>query len=259
MGAAAPSSGACAREGFAAYPTPMAKAHETWKVLPHGPIEVLADNLWRVEGGLEGMPLRRVMTIARRQSGDLVVHNAIALADAAMERIDAWGPVGTLVVPNGYHRLDARVYKQRYPQARVFCPAGARKKVEEVVPVDGTYDEFAADDAVELLTLEGVGAQEGVMIVRSPDGVSVVFNDAIFNMPHGRGLSGWILRHVTASSGGPRVSRIARAFLVKDRGALRTHLERLSAIPGLLRMIVSHHEMVVGDAAAAIRQAAATL
>ena len=80
----------------------MVKAYETWKVLPHLPIEHLADNLWRVQGGLEGMPLKRVMTVVRRQDGGLVIHNAIALDDASMAELDAWGPVTALLVPNGF-------------------------------------------------------------------------------------------------------------------------------------------------------------
>jgi hypothetical protein len=239
----------------------MAKAHETWKVLPHRPIEHLTDNLWRVEGRLENMALKRVMTVARRVDGGLVVHNAIALDDAAMAELDAWGPVTALLVPNGYHRLDARVFKQRYPAARVYCPRGATRKVAEVVPVDGSYADFPADATIELHTLAGVKEQEGVMLVRSADGATLVFNDAIFNMPHGRGFAGWIFRHVTQSTGGPRVSRLFRLGILKDKSAFRADLERLADTPELRRMIVSHHHMVEGipDAAAAIRQAAATL
>ncbi len=237
----------------------MAKAHETWKVLPHRPIEHLADNLWRVEGGLENMPLKRVMTVARRQDGGLVIHNAIALDDAAMATLDAWGPVSALLVPNGYHRLDVKIFKQRYPAARVYCPRGATKKVEEVVPVDGSYSDFPGDDTVELQTLAGIKEQEGVMIVRSTDGVTLVFNDTIFNMPHVRGFAGWIIRNITQSTGGPRVTRLFRLAVLKDKQALRADLERLADTPELRRMIVSHHRMVEGDAASAIRDAAATL
>jgi hypothetical protein len=237
----------------------MPKAHDTWKVLPHRPIEVVAENLWRVEGKLDNMPLKRVMTIARRSDGELVVHNAMALDDASMARIDEWGRVAWIIVPNGYHRLDARVFKERYPAARVLCPRGGRKKVEEVVPVEGAYEDFTVDPDVAFETLDGVGDQEGVMIVRSRDGLTLVFNDAIFNMPHARGFAGWIIRHITQSTGGPRVSRIFKLFVLKDRKAFHAHLLRLADLPALQRLIVSHHLMVQEDAAGAVRQAAATL
>lgn len=237
----------------------MAKAHDTWKVLPHRPIEVVADNLWRVEGKLETMPLKRVMTIARREDGQLVVHNAMALDPESMARIDAWGAVAWLIVPNGYHRLDAKIFKDRYPQARVLCPAGATKKVAEVVQVDGSYADFPIDRDVAFETLDGVGEQEGVMLVRSPDGVTLVFNDAVFNMPDGKGFTGWVFRNITQSTGGPRVSRIVKLFVVKDRARFRAHLLRLAETPALRRMIVSHDRMETDDAAGALRTAASTV
>lgn len=237
----------------------MAKANRTWKVLPHEPIEELDDNLWRVVGSLGNMPLKRVMTLARRSDGGVLVHNAVPLDEASMKRLDAWGKVTALVVPNGYHRLDAPAYAARYPEARVYCPAGARRKVEEVVRVDGSYDDFPSDDAVSFATLEGTAGREGVMIVKSAGGTTLVFNNVIFNMKHGSGLSGFVFRHVTQSTGGPRVSRVVRWFVARDREALRAHLVRLADTPALARVIVSHGAMVSEDPAAMIRTAAATL
>lgn len=237
----------------------MAKANTTWNVLPHQPIEKLTENLWRVEGDVAGMPLKRVMTVAKRSDGDLVVHNAIALEPAAMAELDAWGKVRYLIVPNGWHRLDARIFQDRYPSAAVYCPSGSRKKVEEVVAVKGTYEELPADSAVSLTTLDGVGRTEGVMTVQSADGATLVFNDALFNMPHGSGLQGFIFKHITQSSGPLHVSRIGKLFLVKDRAAFRAHLERLAATPALRRIIVSHHQTVTVSPAETLRAAVAGL
>ncbi|HEX8113802.1 MAG TPA: hypothetical protein VF516_38990 [Kofleriaceae bacterium] len=236
-----------------------AKANTRWTVLPHTPIERLSERLWRIEGALPNMPLRRVMAIARRSDGGLVVHNAIAVDDAALAAIEAWGPVAAIFVPSGYHRLDAVVFHDRYPAARVICPRGARAKVEQVVPVTGNYEDEPADPAVALETLDGTAANEGVMIVRDGDGATLVFNDIVFNMPHLRGVSGFVLRWITASSGGPRVSRIARWFIAKDKPALRGHLERLAATPQLRRIVVSHHEVIDRDPARVLREVAATL
>lgn len=237
----------------------MAKFHETWTVLPHLDIEELERNLWRVQGSIEGMGLKRVMTLARMQDGRLVIHNGIALEEEAMKRIEAWGTPAFIIVPNAYHRLDAFAFKQRYPGAKILCPDGARKRVEEVVPVDGAYDALPADDTVRLVTLDGIKEAEGVMVVESEGGTTLVFNDILFNMPHAKGMAGLIFRYVTQSTGGPRVSRIVRWFVMKDKKALRAHLERLADTPRLERIIVSHHRMITEAPAETLRSVARTL
>lgn len=237
----------------------MAKAHTTWKVLPHGPIEKLADHLWRVEGNLESGEMKRVMSIGKRADGTLVVHNAIALAEPEMAEIDAWGKVATILVPNGFHRLDAKIFKDRYPAARVLCPAGARDKVAQVVPVDGSYADLASDGVVELQELEGTKQREGAMIVRSGADTTLVLNDAVFNMPHLSGFAGFVLRRLTGSTGGPRVSRIAKWLVVADKPAFRAHLEKLAALPGLQRVVVSHHQTITEDPAGTLRGVVAAM
>lgn len=237
----------------------MPKAFDRWTVHPHGPIEELGDRLWRVEAKLPTMDLMRVMAIAKRNDGKLVIHNGIALEDEAMKRVEAWGEPGYIVVPNGYHRLDAPAFASRYPDAKVVCPAGGRKKIADVVPVDMTYEDYPADEAVGLDTLEGVGEQEGVMIVRGDDGTSLVLNDALFNAPDRGGLTGFIFKHVTQSTGAPKVSRIFRWFVMKDRRAFRAHLERLADTPDLRRVVVAHYRTIEDDPAGALRSAAAAL
>ena len=156
------------------------------------------------------------------------------------------------------HRQDARIFKDRYPQLNIVAPRLARGQVEEVVPVDLTYEEFPADTTVRLETMAGTDEREGLVIVTTARGTTVILNDAVFNMPHQPGLQGLLLR-LLGSSGGPRVTRLARLLLVKDRPALRAHLERLATLPGLHRVIVSHHETIDRDPAATLRQVAATL
>ena len=97
------------------------------------------------------------------------------------------------------------------------------------------------------------------MIVRSDDGVTLVFNDAVFNMPHRPGLMGWVLRHIVKATGGPRVELVYKLLIIDDREAFRAHLLRLAGLPALRRVIVSHHRMITDDPAGALRRAIDTL
>lgn len=235
-------------------------AAAAWTVLPHGPLERLADNLRWVQGTLPRMSLKRVMTIARLADGRLVIHNGIALGDIQMRQIEAWGTPAFLIVPNGMHRQDAAAYKERYPALTVLAPSGSRAKVEEKVAVDGTFEEFPADETVRLERLDGVADAEGVMLVRSPDGTTVVLTDAMFNMDRKTDVLGFLFTTIFGSAPGPRVSRLAKLLLVKDRAALRAQFERLAAIPDLVRVVVAHEKVASGpEARAALLEASTYL
>ncbi len=231
-----------------------------WTVLSHGPLERLADNLRWVQGSLPRMSLKRVMTIARLTDGRLVIHNGIALGDIQMRQIEAWGTPAFLLVPNGMHRQDAAAYRERYPSLTVLAPSGSRAKVEEKIAVDGTFEDFPADDTVRLERLDGVADAEGVMLVRSADGTTVVLTDAMFNMDRKRDVLGFLITTLFGSAPGPRVSRLAKLLLVQDRAALRANLERLAAIPDLVRVVVAHEKVASGpEARAALLEASTYL
>jgi hypothetical protein len=233
----------------------MPKAFDKWQVFPHRPLEKLEDNLWRVEGDLPNGNGTRVMTIARFRDGTLLLHNGIALEEEQMKEIDAFGRPSVLVVPSGFHRLDSRVYKERYPQVKVFCPAGARAKVAQVVAVDGSYEDAPKDDDVRLFHIDGSKQREGVLEVKSGGATSLVFNDAVNNLPKMGGFFGFLL----APTGQPCVPRVARWTMVKDKAKFRSHLEQIAATPNLRRLIVSHGKVMAEKPGEILRQVAAAL
>lgn len=233
----------------------MKAAHAEWKVHWHSPIQVVSESVWRVEGSLPKVPLRRVMTVVRMRDGNLVIHNGIAVDDETRAKIEAWGRPRWLIVPNGYHRLDAPAFKARYPELTVLCPPAARKKVEEVIAVDGTYEDFPSSDEVRLQTLDGVAGREGVLIARDPQGTTVVFNDLIFNHPHVSGLFGSVYR-MFRQSGCVKITAIGRLLLVKDKRAVAAHLRRLADEPNLKAVIVSHVEPILSRPAEELRRLA---
>lgn len=230
-----------------------------WKVLPHGAIEQLAENLWRVEGDLPRMQLKRCMTVARTPAGELALHSAIAMDDAQMAELESFGKPCFLIVPNGWHCLDAARYKARYPALKVICPNKARKSVaQKVQAVDGTYDDFPSLDPEGTLRLEHFDSErhfEGALIVRSADGISLVFADSLFNLPHRQGFFWWVYGHLLGSTGGPRVTAIGRTMMLVTRSkrSYRDFLERWLQTGEVVRLIPGHGAPILEDANAVLR------
>lgn len=220
-----------------------AKAPEPWTVVGQPTIEEVSDTLWIVRGDVPRLPLGRTMVVARMEDGRLLVHNAIALPPADQRRLDAFGELGYIVVPSAYHRIDARRYAERYPDAEIVCPAGAKAKVEELVPVDLTYDLFEGDSVVSLRHAAGVGDKEGVLTVTDRGGKTLVFNDLLFNLDHIPGLFGMVSR-IIGSTGGPRVTWLFRRAALADKEALRAFLQRMAATEGLVRVIPGHGKVI---------------
>lgn len=233
----------------------MPAANESWTVLPHDPIQKHSPTFWTVHGTLADGKTKRTMSIAKMRDGRLAIHNGIALEEPLMQEIEALGAPGVLIVPGGYHRLDAKVFKQRYPAMKVYCPAGAKGRVSQVVTVDGGYADAPRDESFSLTDLDGTKSREGVLEARGDHGTALVFNDAINNLALRGGLWGFIL----APTGRPSVPRLARWLMVSDKPALRAHLDRLAGLDGLSRIVVSHGEEISADAPRALRSVGAEL
>lgn len=232
-----------------------------WTVLPHGPLEKLEPNLWAVEGTIRmpGGELPRRMCIARLGDGRLFLMNGIPLREEAMREVEAFGKPSFLLVPNGYHRLDIAAFKQRYPDLRILAGEGSRKRVEEKAPVHGGWNEAPRDPDVSVESLGGTKVDEAVVSVRSGGRVSLCFfGDALMNLPHRPGLGGLLFR-LLGITGGPRVTGIARRFIVGDQAVFREHLARLAGRAGLERLVPCHGGIVRDDAPGVLRRVAERL
>ncbi|MEP7311185.1 MAG: hypothetical protein ABI859_01265 [Pseudomonadota bacterium] len=223
----------------------MAAAQKQWKVLPHGKLTALDTDMWTVVGEMP-LPfgvLPRRMTIVRLWDSRLVIFSAIALTEEAMRELEGCGVPSFLIVPNAHHRFDARVWKERYPMIKVLCPSGARAKVQEVVPVDGTNADFR-DARILFLEVPGTDANEGALQVTRRPGITLILNDLVGNVPRRAGFFGWVLRRLRFSDGGPQIPLPTQAGLIQDRHALRAQLLRWAALPRLKRVVVSHGAII---------------
>lgn len=223
-------------------------------VLPHGPLQEVVPGFWQVQGTLPRGPLPRTMAIARQADGRLWLHSVIALDEPTLEQLLALGDIGTIVVPSGMHRLDAAVFAERFPDAVVVCPEGARAAVAEQVRVQATCEEHLPSVGIQVLSPPGLKPDELVYEVPVDGGVALVFCDALFNLEHQPGLGGLLLR-LMGSSGFFGTTRLGR-FFMGDAAAWKQWLQTTAPRTDLQVLSVAHGEAVTADCAGQLRAAA---
>lgn len=236
----------------------MPKIHETWEVLPHTPLQEIDDGILTVAGDIP-MPLGnfpRRMTVVRLSGGRSLIFSAIALPEPEMARIEALGEPSILVIPNGAHRLDARAWKQRYPELRVLAPAGAREEVSEVVPVDATATDILDDPDVRFEPVAGTEERESALVVHRPTGHTLVCNDIIGHVRHPNGMGAQIMARIMGFGvNEPQIPRVAKLH-IKSPKALAAQLRGWAALENLRRIIVSHGDPITEDPAGQLQRLA---
>jgi len=238
----------------------MTAVHETWEVLPHGPVTAIDDGILTVTGRipLPLVELERRMTVVRLADGATIIYSAVALGEEAMKQIEALGRPRYLVVPGDAHRLDAKIYKERYPRLHVLTPPGAKDRVEKVVPVDGTQADFGDPD-VTWQVVAGAGGHEAALVVRRASGTTLIVSDLIANLRRKGGFEGWMLHAMGFGGDAPQVPTVERVLMVENKARLRQQFLDWAAIPDLRRIIMSHGKPIEHNAAQALRGLADTL
>ena len=240
----------------------MATSPRPWIVAPHEALRQLEDNLWTVDGVVPTIPghsFPRKMMIVRRQDGTLLLHNAMPLDEPRLAELLALGRPEILVAPSPFHCIDAHAVKARLG-CKLYCPGPSAAAIGQVVKVDGTLGQLPADPAVRFEPLAGTRTGEGVFFVESAGGarVSLLFCDAILNVPHLPGFFGFVWK-LLGFTGGPRCGPMWLKRAVHDRAALRRDLERLATTPKLHRLVPSHGPAIEEDPAGVLGRVAASL
>jgi hypothetical protein len=234
---------------------------EDWQVLPHGPLEEVDDGILTVAGEIH-MPLGnfpRRMTVAGLSGGRAAIYSAIALDEPEMARIEALGTPTFLIIPGDAHRMDAKVWKQRYPDIQVVAPPAARAKAEEVVPVDAT-DDILGDSEVRFVEVAGAGGHEAALEIWRAGRLTLVLNDVIGNVAHPHGIGAQIMgRLMGFGVSGPEVPRMVRHMIIDDPAALAAQFRAWAGDSDLRRIIVSHGDVIEENASAVLRTVAEAL
>ena len=238
----------------------MSRPLQQWKVLPHGKLSEIDQNILTVTGDIRMpmMSLPRRMTVVRLNGSRLIVFSAIALNEDEMTGLEAYGRPAFLIVPSDKHRLDARPWKNRYPAMQVVAPEGARAKVEDVVPVDTVAPEFD-DPNVQFVAVPGTRGHEAALVVRTPNGTTLVLNDLVGNIRSEPGSRAWLLQLAGFAGKEAQIPRVVKMVMIKDANALRAQLTQWAEIESLKRILVSHGSPIEENPRQTLRDLASSL
>ena len=238
----------------------MSRPLQQWKVLPHGKLSEVDENILTVTGDIRMpmMSLPRRMTVVRLNGSRLIVFSAIALNEDEMTRLEAYGRPAFLIVPSDKHRLDAKPWKNRYPAMQVVAPEGARAKVEDVVPVDTVAPEFD-DPNVQFVAVPGTRGHEAALVVRTPNGTTLVLNDLVGNIRSEPGSRSWLLQLAGFAGKEAQIPRVVKMVMIKDANALRAQLMQWAEIESLKRILVSHGSPIDQNPRQTLRDLAGSL
>lgn len=239
----------------------MPKFNEEWKVGPHGPLDGLNKGLLTVAAEIT-MPLGnfpRRMTVVGLRNNRTAIWSAVPLRELEMKTIEALGEPSFLIVPGIGHRLDIKPWKHRYPMAKIICPPGARRAVEEAIAVDATSD-VLDDPTVTFETVAGVGGKEAALIIRREGQTTLVLNDLLANVRHPHGIGAHIMaRMLGFGVSRPMMPRVGKWMFVEDRKALAGAFRKWASEPNLTRIVVSHGDVIDDEPPAVLERIAREL
>lgn len=238
----------------------MTQPFQQWTVLPHGKMVQIDENILTVVGEIHMplMDLPRRMTVVRLSDASLVIFSAIALDEEEMSALEDYGRPAFLIVPSDKHRLDAKTWKDRYPEIQVVAPEGARAKVNEAVPVDTVTPRFG-DPNVQFVTVPGTRDREAALVVRTPNGTSLVLNDVVGNIRDAAGFGGWLLHLAGFAGKDAQIPAVVKMAVIEDTKALRTQLLQWAETDTLVRVLVSHGSPIVDNPRRVLRELAESL
>jgi hypothetical protein len=238
----------------------MTAPHSEWTTLPHGILTAVDDCILTVTGTVK-MPVgtfERRMTVVRLLDGTTIIYSPIALDEAQMQRLEEFGRPAFLIIPGSHHRVDAKIWKQRYPAAKVIAAQGARKAVEEVVPVDSVVPDFG-DRSVAFFTVPGTTMDEAALTVSSTSGMTLILNDILANVQNAKGINSVVAWVFGFSGKQPKIPFPEKLSIIDDKAALAAQFQAWAADPALTRIIVSHGDIIEGDPAKVLRDVARAL
>ena len=218
-------------------------------------MKAIAENLWVLVYPLPllGADLKRVVTVLRLRSDELVIHSTGPFTAEDAAAIKAVGKPGWILDTMLRHDTFAKQGRDTFPGIPYLAPAGFSKSAGfptgALIPAPAGWG-----DEVEILRLEGVPSMEEHVVFHRPSRTLIVA-DLFFNFgPQAPAWTRFLMRLAVGKKHDPGMARSMR-LTVKDKPALRRSLDAMMAWD-FDRVIVGHGEIIESDGK---RQAAEAL
>jgi hypothetical protein len=206
----------------------------------------LAENLWVLPYPLQllGADFRRMVTIVRLRSGELVIHSTGPFSSADVVAILRLGNPGWLLDVMLGHDTFARQGRQAFPEIPYLAPDGFTERVGfgtgPLLPAPTAWG-----DELKVLQLGGMPSMRE-HVVFHPQSRTLIVADLLFNF--GPAIPAWtrfLLLCAVGSRHDPGMSRPFR-MAIKDKAAFQQSMQTLMTWD-FDRIIVGHGEIIETD------------
>ncbi|HEY6724674.1 MAG TPA: hypothetical protein VI197_11610 [Polyangiaceae bacterium] len=185
-----------------------------------------------------------------RFSGDeLVIFSPpIGMAPAAFRELEGHGRVTALVAPNGFHYLGLRPALAAFPEATLYAPEAALRRVEKKQPDLGVRPlgelQEKTESPVRILDVPGFSIGDTWAIVETSAGPLWYVSDSCFNLSKlPESLAARLLFKWTKSGPGLSLNGVGNLFFLKDRRRFKHWFEDRLAEPTPSLLVPAHGEI----------------
>jgi hypothetical protein len=221
----------------------ISQAGATRELAPAHFMKELAENLWVLPYPLRllGGDFRRMVTIMRLRSGELVIHSTGPFTPGDVADILRLGKPGWLLEVMLQHDTFTKQGRQSFPKIPFLGPHGFTKVVgfptEPLIPPPAAWN-----DELRVLRIDGLPSMQEHVVFHRPSRTLIVA-DLLFNF--GPDLSAWTGFLVLCGVGSRHHPGMSRRFrmAIKDKGAFKRSVEALTTWD-FDRIIVGHGEVI---------------
>lgn len=195
----------------------------------------MASNEWKILDEASGARVRsysfgpglaNTFAVRNKDASWAVISPAVGMDDEGFAALE--GGVSALIEPNGFHHLGLPEWTKRYPDAKVYAPEPAAKRIAKKQPSVGAIRPLSEldglADGVTIAALPHFKNPDTYARVETKAGSMWFFNDVIMNSPLPKNpLFGFVFK-VTKSGPGLAVNRVVTMFLGCNKKAFKPWL-----------------------------------